>query len=39
MFLEVLKDMKNASVRLYFEWMKEKADRKSVLLPRSRASC
>ena len=38
-FLEIFKDMKNASVRLYFEWTKEKTDRKSILLPRRRASC
>ena len=38
-FLEIFKDMKNASVSSYFEWMKEKTDRKSILLPQRRASC
>ena len=39
LFLEIFKDMKNASVSLYFKWTKEKADRKSILLPQRRVSC
>ena len=38
-FLEIFKDMKSGSVSLNFEWTKERTDRKSVLLPRRRASC
>ena len=38
-FLEIFKDMKNGSFSLNFEWTKERTDRKSVLLPRRRASC
>ena len=30
--------MKNASVSLYFEWTKEKTDRKSILLPQRTTS-
>ena len=37
-FLEIFKDMKNVSVSLYFEWTKEKTDRRSILLPQRRAS-
>ena len=36
---KIFLDMKNASVSLYFEWTKEKTDRKCILLPQRRASC
>ena len=39
MFLEIFKNMGSGSVGLYFELTKEKADRKSILLPPRRASC
>ena len=39
MFLEIFKNMRSGSVSLYFEWTKEKADRKTILLPPRRASC
>ena len=30
-FLEIFKDMKNASISLYFEWMKEKTQEKYII--------